>query len=301
MIKNFQIYFLHSTKIFSKIKISLILFLVSLISPGIKSQIYTQDDVRIFNQIMSFADEKELCKKPINEVIIEIGKSFLNTKYVPHTLESDGEEQLVINLNGFDCTTYLETSLAFARCVKKGKTSFQDYQNELNLIRYRDGKLEHYPSRLHYFSDWIYNNQQKGIVKDITKEIGGKPITFKLNFMSENPKYYKQLKENPDFISLIRKQEQEINTRQYYYIPEKDIEKIEDKIKEGDLIAISTNDKGLDIGHTGIAVKSGKGRIHFLHASTNGYKVQITDSPLSEYVRKNKKHSGIIVLRLIEP
>lgn len=301
MIKNFRIFFLCSKKIFSKIRIGLVLFLISLISANINSQIYTQDDVRIFNQIMSFADEKELCKKPINEVIVDIGKSFLNTKYVSHTLESDGEEQLVINLTGFDCTTYLETSLAIARCLKKGKTGFQDYQNELNLIRYRDGKLEHYPSRLHYFSDWIYNNQQKGIVKDITKEIGGKPITFRLNFMSENPNYYKQLKENPDFISLIKKQEQEINTRQYYYIPERDIEKIEDKIKDGDLIAISTNDKGLDIGHTGIAVKSGDGRIHFLHASTNGYKVQITDSPLSEYIKKNKKHSGIIVLRLIEP
>lgn len=301
MIKNFRFLFLCNTKIFRKIRISLVIFLISLISANINSQIYTQDDVRIFNQIMSFADEKELCKKPINEVIVDIGKSFLNTKYVSHTLESDGEEQLVINLTGFDCTTYLETSLAIARCLKKGKTGFQDYQNELNLIRYRDGKLEHYPSRLHYFSDWIYNNQQKGIVKDITKEIGGKPITFRLNFMSENPNYYKQLKENPDFISLIKKQEQEINTRQYYYIPERDIEKIEDKIKDGDLIAISTNDKGLDIGHTGIAVKFGDGRIHFLHASTNGYKVQITDSPLSEYIKKNKKHSGIIVLRLIEP
>ena len=141
--------------------------------------------------------DKSLSDKPINEVIVEIGKNFLETEYVAHTLEKEGDEQLVINLTGLDCTTFLETALTFARCIKKGKTSIDDYQKELTLIRYRDGKINQYPSRLHYFSDWIYNNQQKGIVKDISKEIGGKKIKFSVNFMSENPKYYKQLKEQP--------------------------------------------------------------------------------------------------------
>jgi hypothetical protein len=119
--------------------------------------------------------------------------------------------------------------------------------------------------------------------------------------MSENPRYYKQLKENPEFIPIIRKQEEEVNSRQYYFIPENDIEKFEDNIQTGDLIALTTPEKGLDIGHVGIAIKMANGRIHFLHAPLVGSKVQITETPLSDYVIKNKKRNGIIVLRVQEP
>ncbi|HCY75760.1 MAG TPA: DUF1460 domain-containing protein [Ignavibacteriales bacterium] len=282
-------------------RISLIVFTTILfLSSNVASQTFSEKDVEICNSKFKLAVDNSLKEKPINEVVAEIGRSFLNTEYVAHTLEKEGDEKLVINLTGLDCTTFLETALTFARCIKKDKTSFQDYQNELTFIRYRDGKLDKFPSRLHYFSDWIYNNQQKGIVKDITEEIGGKPIRFKVNFMSENPKFYKQLQDNPSFIPIIKKQEEEINSRQYYYIPENDIEKVESKIQSGDLIALTTSDKGLDIGHVGIALKMDDGRIHFLHAPLAGSKVQITETPLSDYAKKIKKHTGIIVLRVIE-
>ncbi len=119
--------------------------------------------------------------------------------------------------------------------------------------------------------------------------------------MSENPKYYKQLKENSEFIPVIIKQENDINSRDYFYIPEDGIEKVESKIQTGDLIALTTSDKGLDIGHVGIAIKMKNGRIHFLHAPLAGSKVQITETPLSDYAKKIKKHTGIIVLRVLEP
>ncbi len=279
----------------------LIVLLLVLFTNHINSQIFSEKDKEVCNSKFAFAVDKSLSDKPINEVIVEIGKSFLGTEYIAHTLENDGDEQLVINLTGLDCTTFLETSLAFARCIKKGKTGFDDYQDELTFVRYRDGKIDKYPSRLHYFSDWIFNNQQKGIVKDITGEIGGKKIKFSVDFMSENPKYYKQLKENPEFIPAIIKQEKEINSRNYFYIPEDDIENVESNIKTGDLIALTTSDKGSDIGHVGIAIKKDNGRIHFMHAPLVGSKVQITETPLSDYVKKIKKHTGIIVLRVQEP
>lgn len=284
-------------------KINIVIFLSVLLFFPLKtySQIFSEKDIEICNSKFSLAVDNSLSEKPINEVLVEIGKSFLGTEYIAHTLEKQGDEQLVINLTGLDCTTFLETSLTFARCIKKGKTSFDDYLNELSFIRYRDGKINKYPSRLHYFSDWIFNNEQKGIVKDITKEIGGKPIKFKVNFMSENPKYYKQLLENPELIPTIKKQEEEINSRQYYYIPQNEIEKVESKIQTGDLIALTTPEEGLDIGHVGIAITMDDGRIHFLHAPLVGSKVQITESPLSDYVIKNKKRNGIIVLRVLEP
>lgn len=281
----------------TKILLSLISFV--LFASDIQSQIFSEEDIKIFNRKISFADENELSKKPINEIIVEIGKSFIGTEYAAHTLEKDGDENLVINFSGLDCTTFLETSLTLALCIEKGTTKFQDYQNELTFLRYRDGKIDKYPSRLHYFSDWIFNNQQKNIVKDVTKEIGGELIQFNLNFMTENPEYYKQLEENPDFIPVIRKQEKDINSRNYYYIPKAKVESAENKIKTGDLIAITSSVKGLDINHVGIAVKMDDGKIHFLHAPLVGSKVQITPEPLHDYLKKIKKHTGIIVLRAL--
>ncbi|WP_337865796.1 N-acetylmuramoyl-L-alanine amidase-like domain-containing protein [Ignavibacterium sp.] len=279
---------------------TLLIYIILLFSTTISAQVFSDEDISECNNKFSFAIEKKLSEKPIGEIISVLGKSFINTPYEAHTLEVTDNEQLIINFSGLDCTTFLETTFALARCVKKNKTSFEDFKNELQFIRYRDGMLGDYTSRLHYFSDWIYNNLKKGIIDDITKEIGGKPIKFKVNFMSENPQYYKHLKSNPDYIPVIKNQESEINSRQYYYISESDIEKIESKIKDGDFIALTTSDKGLDIGHVGIAGKMESGRIHFLHAPQVGSKVQITDIPLAEYVKKIKKYTGILVLRVRE-
>ncbi|AFH48424.1 Hypothetical protein IALB_0712 [Ignavibacterium album JCM 16511] len=264
------------------------------------AQVFSDKDISECNSRLSLAVEKNLSQKPIGDVIAEVGKTFLNTPYEAHTLEVSDEEQLVINFSGLDCTTFLETTFALARCIKQNKTSFDNFKNELQQIRYRDGKIKDYTSRLHYFSDWIYDNTNKGLIKDVTKEIGGKPTKFKVNFMSENPHLYKHLKSNPELVNEIKKQEQEINSRQYYYIPENEIAKLESKIQNGDLIALTTNDKGLDIGHVGIAVKMPDGRIHFMHAPLVGSKVQITEDSISEYVKKIKKHTGIIVLRAVE-
>lgn len=266
----------------------------------LNAQVYSESDKLECEKRFSLAFDKKLADKPIGEIISEIGKSFINTPYEAYTLEIAETEKLIINFSRLDCTTFLETTLALARCIKKNKNSFEEFANELIFIRYRDGKLLDYTSRLHYFSDWIFNNLKKGIIKDVTKDLGGKPIKFDVNFMSENPHYYKHLKSNPEFIPIIKKQEKEIRERQYYFIPQNEILKVEEKINNGDIIALTTSDKGLDIGHVGFAVKMQNGRIHFIHAPQVGSKVQITEIPLAEYVKKIKKHTGIIVLRASE-
>jgi hypothetical protein len=265
------------------------------------SQVYSEADVEICNQKFQLSVKENLKNEPINNVVVEIGKSFLGTDYLAHALEEDGDEQLVINLRGLDCTTFLENTLVLARCIKKGETSFEDYLNELRLIRYRDGVINEYPSRLHYFSDWIYDNVKKGIVQDVTKEIGGEKIKFKINFMSTHPESYKQLKENSSFISVIEKQEKEFGCREYYFIPKEDLKSKEALINNGDLIAITTSVEGLDIGHIGIAVKMDDGRIHLMHAPSENTKVQISKDALSDYLMKYKRHTGVIVLKVLEP
>ena len=281
-------------------KMFLFVFVLWLSSHGFAQTIYTQKDVDLCNSKFQLAVDKNLSSLPVNQIIIEIGKSFLGTDYVASSLEKGEEEKLVVHLTGLDCYTFLESSLVFARCIKEGKTSFDDYQNELANIRYRGGKLEEYPSRLHYFSDWIYDMDKRGIGKDITKEIGGKPYDKKINFMSTHVDAYSQLKSNPKYVDEIAKIEKEISSRKYFYIPQEEILKVEDKIQSGDIIGITTNVEGLDIAHTGIAIRMEDGRIHLMHAPNVGYKVQITEKPLADYIKGNKKQTGIMVLRVSE-
>ncbi|MFH1196157.1 MAG: N-acetylmuramoyl-L-alanine amidase-like domain-containing protein [bacterium] len=258
---------------------------------------FTDKDVHVCNSTFRFAYDRQLSQKPINEIIVEIGKSFIGKEYIASYLERGDKEQLVVTLNSFDCYTFLEASLVFARCIKRGDTTFDDYTRELENIRYRGGMLKDYPSRLHYFSDWIFEMDKRNICINVTKEIGGEPLSKKINFMSKNTSYYKQLVENPGYIEQIKIIEDMISSREYYYIPKNTIADVEDKIMSGDIIGITTNIDGLDIAHTGIAIRMDDGRIHLLHASTSGKKVQISSETLADYLKKNKKQTGIMIVR----
>lgn len=247
--------------------------------------------------VMAEISKLDLSDQSIRKLTVEIGSRFLETPYLEKTLELPGDEKLVINLTGLDCTTYLETVVTLARLAKKGDLTYEGYEKELELIRYQEGFRKDYSSRLHYFSDWIFQNQQKGIVMDITQEIGGTVYVNQPSFMSENPRFYPQLN-NPEFLDQIKIAEAAIQSRAYFYLPKEEIEKHEKNIKQGDLIAITTTLKNLDIVHVGFAVER-EGRIHLMHASSNSMKVEISQKPLSDYLMGNKSQSGIMVSRLV--
>ncbi len=234
----------------------------------------------------------------IGDVIVEVGKSFLDTDYVAGTLDKNMSESLVINLTGLDCVTFVENCLVFARCIKFGKTSFDDYKAQLKKVRYRGGSLNGYASRLHYFCDWISDNEDKGIVKNITAEIGGVEYNKKINFMSTHTSSYKQLSESSN-VDGINAAEDAINSRYYYYIPKNDISKSYDLMQSGDIIATTTSIGGLDVTHTGYVYKEGGGT-YFLHASSKSKKVIISPEELQEYVASDSKKTGIMVARPLE-
>lgn len=261
---------------------------------------FADDDALICKKKFDFAVSSRLRQKPINEVIIAMGKSFLGTEYVAHTLEQPGDEKLVINLRGLDCVSFCENSLVFARCIKKGKTTFEQYKAELQFIRYRGGIIDLYPSRLHYFSDYIFDNEHKGVWKDITKTLGGVPFRKTINFMSTHPESYPQLTQHPEFVTIIQQQEEAINKRALVHIPKEDVATIADTIQSGDVIAITSDIPGMDIAHTGIAIRQ-DGNLHFMHAPIMGSKVMITPKTLAEYLAGNKKQLGIMVARPLEP
>jgi hypothetical protein len=251
-------------------------------------------------------DSMKLHDKPINEVVAVIAKSFIGTEYGANMIDAPGKEQLVVNLQKLDCVTFYEASLVLARCIKKNKLTFDDYKKELQFVRYRGGVIDGYASRLHYTSDYFFDNEKKSVLKDVSKELGGVPFKKKINFMSTHPDSYLQLKNSPENVKEIRKIEDEINDRAMYHIPKTAVKRITSRIKEGDIIGITTTIDGLDCTHTGIAIRlasrSGQnGELHLLHAPIPGSKVQIAELPLSEYLAKIKKDAGIMVARPIEP
>ncbi|MCL6260151.1 DUF1460 domain-containing protein [Aquiflexum sp. TKW24L] len=276
-----------------------ILFILFFIPSFVHSQtVCTLESRQRLDSALNMLSHRDHSQKSMNDLTIEIGTWFLNTPYVEKTLELPGDEKLVVNLMGLDCTTYLETVVSLARTAKGGKLTFEAYTEELEKLRYRHGVNDGYSSRLHYFSDWIYQNEEKGILKDISKEIGGSVYENNPSFMTSNPKFYPQLS-NPDYINQLKETESEIKSRKYYYLPKAEIKAHENKIKSGDLIAITTSITNLDIVHVGFAIEK-EGRIHLLHASSGSKKVEISEKPLSDYLMANKSQSGIMVSRLVE-
>ena len=230
--------------------------------------------------------------------MVAIGKTFLGTPYVAKTLEVGETESLVINLHGLDCTTYVENVLALGLMLREGKSDFDSFTKYLETIRYKDGKLDGYGSRLHYFTEWIRDNKEKGFLKDVTAEVGGIEIQKDINFMGTHRELYPFLQDENNFEKILVT-EAELAKENFCYLPQDKIEANEHLIQTGDIIALATSINGLDVTHTGIATREKDGRIHLLHASTGAMEVEISKLPLADYLKGIKSNIGILVARPI--
>lgn len=251
--------------------------------------------------------DKGLLEKKLEEVrginqpsygdsLVTIGKTFLRTPYVAKTLEIGDKEDLVINLRGLDCTTYVENVLALGVMLSLDNNGLEPFAKALQAIRYRDGKLDGYPSRLHYFSEWIANNHRKGLIREITKDMGGIPITKDINFMSAHRELYPFLSDEDNYLQ-IKASERYLNDRPIYVLAKDKIESKEHLLQSGDIIALATSIEGLDVTHTGFAIRLSSGRIHLLHASSSSGEVEVSELPLADYLKNIRHNTGIMVAR----
>lgn len=162
-----------------------------------------------------------------------------------------------------------------------------------------------YTSRLHYFTWWAEDNERLGIVKDIS--IDDAPFygvqTIHINYMSQHPTLYKQLKNHPEFVPTIRNYEQATEGKQFHYIEKKDLSWQAgtplSMVQDGDIVAMLTDSDGLDTRHIGIAFWQ-NGQLHLLHASSLYKKVLMSKETFYEYEMKQPKHTGIRVFRFME-
>lgn len=229
------------------------------------------------------------------DLIVEIGRLFIGKPYQSGTLENPGKEKLIIKISAFDCTTFVETVLAFARCAASGRFSPDSFKKNIKLIRYRGGKINGYSSRLHYFTDWLRNNEQKALITDLTRIFGGKAQRKKINFMTAHKKLYPAL-ENKKQLVRMAILEKNLSCRTFHIIEKDKVSAKKEKIENGDIIAFTTNQNGLDIAHVGFVVWQGK-NLHLLHASQKEGKVVISKKTLIDHLKSSKTITGIFVAR----
>lgn len=243
-------------------------------------------------------------KKTPGELMIFFGNELMGTPYVAHTLESEdpSKEYLTINIDELDCTTFMETCVALTKCALAGKHSWRDFANNIENIRYKNGEINGYGSRLHYISDWLIDNNARGNIKEVTTEFPRiKYVVKTLDFMSTHKDSYSALKDNEENLEAIKSREMGYRSHRYPCV-QKTL--LRDKntracFKNGDVVALLTKIDGLDATHVGL-IKMIDGHPYLLHESMGTGDVALTDVEIGEYLRSSKNCLGVRVWRITE-
>lgn len=266
---------------------------------------WTPADWQVLDAKVRWAVAERLDTLPLGEAIGRLALSFVGATYTPATLELPGPERLIVNLREFDCVTFVENVLAlawFARHDGVGALADPEaakarYERYLVGLRYRGGVIDGYPSRLHYFSEWLADNARRGNLRLATPGSWTDPEPIR--FMSTHPQSYRQLADQA-VLAAIRAHEERLNAAgPRAYVPEGQIAAVAGAIATGDVIAATSTLPGLDVAHTGFAVWR-DGRLFLVHAPLVGKVVEVSERPLADRILAIGTQDGIIVGRPLE-
>lgn len=212
----------------------------------------------------------------VGERIDFLSGKFLNTKYEESTLVGDlnHPEELVIDLEGMDCFTYIDYVEAMQL-----SDSYPMFISNIQRVRYQSGEID-YRKRNHFFTDWaVYNTDS---VVDVTKEVAGQRTRTVKKLLNKK-------EDGTHYLPGIPVKERSVD-----YVPSESIdEKIIEHLKTGDYIGIYTEKHGLDVSHTGILVRKGNG-VYLRHASSRKNNRKVVDEELITYINDKP---GLVVLR----
>ncbi|MEZ4270868.1 MAG: DUF1460 domain-containing protein [Myxococcota bacterium] len=225
---------------------------------------------------------------------VQLGKPYKDAATGP------GPEVLRVTLESFDCVTFVESTLALARCIWQGQRNTSCFLKEVTTMRYRGGKVEDFASRLHYFSDWLLTNSDKRYVTPLTQKLGGTIIAQEFSFMSKNRRRYPALRDETTLAKIIAGQVA-LGNQQHVIIERQAIRKIESRLQDGDLVALATHKPGLLVSHAGFVDRSVDGMPRLLHASSHHKRVLLTKQDLADYVSRRPDRRGVILARPLEP
>jgi hypothetical protein len=242
---------------------------------------------------------------PLGRAATRVGELAAGTPYEPFTLEAylhaggspSGTEPLTLSLTRFDCVTLVEACLAVGRLADdEAAPTWERFGREVERMRYRGGERRGYTSRLHYFSEWITDGEERGLLRDLGAELGGVEDTRPLRFMTEHRGSYPALVNDAVFreIGAIERQ---LDGRARRVVPAQRIPEVAERIETGDVLAFATAIPGLDVTHAAFAYRDEEGILRVLHAPLSGGVVEVTRATLPEYVAAIRRSTGILVAR----
>jgi len=257
-----------------------------------------------FNRLVAKAKAGNWKALPIGEQTAAVGQALVGTRYKHFTLEIDNRiESPSVNFQGMDCWTFFEIALGFARMLNEPESNWTPERllHYIELDRYRGGECTgEYLSRLHYLEDWLYDNDRRGLVQNLTRDLGGQSVPHSAREMSAGWRHYRYLAANRSLLGPLARMEANVSSRALYEIPKSKVAGIESKLRSGDIIGIISRDRSgvYSTAHVGLALRTSDGVLHFMHASSpsNSGRV-IVDQELSKYLYRYRSDSGILVAR----
>ncbi len=257
-----------------------------------------------FNRLVAKAKAGNWKGLPIGERTAAVGQALVGTRYKHFTLEIDNRiESPSVNFQGMDCWTFFETALGFARMLNEPESNWTPERllYYIELDRYRGGQCTgEYLSRLHYLEDWLYDNNRRGLVEDLTRDLGGRSVPHSAREMSTGWRHYRYLAANRSLLGPLGRMEANVSSRPLYHVPKSQVAAIEPKLRSGDIIGVISRERnGLySTAHVGLALRTSDGVLHFMHASSpSNYGRVVIDDELSKYLYRYRSDSGILVGR----
>ena len=202
---------------------------------------------------------------PLAARMVAISGALLGQLYIANSLVGGPEttEEMVLYPTGFDCVTFIETTLALALA-----SDYADYPEILQSLRYRDGQVD-WAARQHYLSlgldaaihqgwlEWPVLTHQKTFEKE-------------LNLIAALPAQHTKMQ-------LLDHTKPEALQQ----------------LQGGDVVAFASLGEGLDVFHCGLIVRVGDG-VRLRHYSKKaGTSVE---EPLADFLSRDMM-AGILVAR----
>ena len=209
-----------------------------------------------------------------------------------------GVETLRINLDAFECVSFIESAIAVARCAFRGEPDELCFTEDLEASRYRGGALGDYASRLHYFVDWIGDNESRGRIENLTTSLGGTPVQrdFYLITRRELPKAVLEREALAGVTEDLLATERRLSSASHDVLRRKSAPEALRVLEDGDLVAFVRERPGLLVHHAGF-VYWASGTPRLLHTSSYHQRVVITESDLTDYLLRRPERKGVIIAR----
>jgi N-acetylmuramoyl-L-alanine amidase-like len=208
------------------------------------------------------------------------------------------EERLRVDLERFECVTFIESTLAVARCGYRGDPTVDCFERDLVQSRYRDGALGDYASRLHYFVDWIDDNARRNRLRNLTPELGGEP-TMRDFFYVTRRLLPRSVLSGPDLGRLAREMstiEARLSAEPHLVLTRESAPAALRELEDGDLVAFVREKAGLLVSHAGF-IYDVRGHRRLLHASSFHHRVVLTPDDVATYLLRRPERKGVIVAR----